>query len=195
MQVLAVAALNASLMFMLGSDFDTDPQLPWAAQILTDQASPNQMSRADRLYEKSGEYVAKVAGPDYEYAKQALRRAKQVQLQGLSLSAAAFETELLAHLRSNHPEKCHYIGEPALRSLIPLGVELAKRHSIATSAGLILLTGLAFALGHGFSTDLQFPWISSTLGNDRIDDPNKRVERLYSKTMTYLDHVLAYHER
>jgi hypothetical protein len=48
-----------------------------------------------------------------------------------------------------------------------------------------------FAQSHGFATDPQLPWVSATLNNPVVSDPNKRIERLYSKTMTYLRHVLT----
>jgi hypothetical protein len=54
-----------------------------------------------------------------------------------------------------------------------------------------LFINLMFALGHGFATDPQYPWISNTLYNSAVSDPDKRAERLYAKTMVYLDHVLA----
>jgi hypothetical protein len=50
------------LMFVFGSDFDTDPLLSWAAEILGDVLT-NQMAKAGRLYEKTNDYLEKVSGP------------------------------------------------------------------------------------------------------------------------------------
>ena len=50
---------------------------------------------------------------------------------------------------------------------------------------------MAFAVGHGFASDPLLPWVERTLQNEALGDANKRVERLYAKSMTYLDEVLA----
>jgi hypothetical protein len=179
------------LMFMFGSYFDTDPLMLWAAEILNDPVIVDQMVRAERLYEKLADYVEKVAGPENKFVKEALRRASQQRFEDLSVHMENFESETIARLATNYPQKCKYVGEPALKKLIPLGLELANRHSVSTNAGKVLLVGLMFTQGHGFATDPQLPWVSATLNNSAISDPNKRIERLYSKVMTYLDHVLA----
>ena len=179
------------MMFMFGTDFDTDPLLPWVAKILNDTAMPDQMKQADRLYEVLMDYVEKVAGPDNEYVNEALRRASLQRFEDLPLPAGNFEKEMIARLTANYPQKCEYVGESALRELIPLGVALANKHSVSMNAGKVFLIGLMFAQGHGFATDPQLPWIARTLTNPAITDPNKRIERLFSKTMTYLRHVLT----
>jgi hypothetical protein len=185
--------LYLELMFLFGSDFDTDPQLRWVAEILGQPGE--EMTRADLLHQKLKDYLDKVAGPENKFAKDALQRASKQRFEDLPVSGGDATREILRRLQGNYPEKYQYVGEEALRPLIPLGIELARRNSVSTNAGVVLLVGLAFTLGHGFATDIQFPWVASTLRNEAIGDPNKRVERLYSKAMTYLGRVLAYHER
>jgi hypothetical protein len=179
------------MMFMFGSDFDTDPLLPWVVKILNDTATADQMVRADRLYGHLVDYAEKVAGPDNAYIKEALRRASLQRFEDLPLPAGNFDKEMIARLKANYPQKCEYVGESALRELIPLGIALAGKYSVSTAVGKVFLIGLMFAQGHGFATDPQLPWVSATLNNPAISDPNKRIERLYSKAMTYLRHVLA----
>jgi hypothetical protein len=41
------------LLFVLGPDFDSDPDLPWAKEILTDPSARDGSERLDRLYEKT----------------------------------------------------------------------------------------------------------------------------------------------
>jgi hypothetical protein len=179
------------LMFMFGSDFDTDPLLPWVAQILNDTTIADQMVRADRIYGQLLDYVEKVAGPENAYVEEALRRASGQRFENLPVPAGDFDNEIIARLKTNYPEKCEYVGEPALRKLIPLGLALANKHSVSSNAGKVFLIGLMFAQGHGFASDPQLPWVQATLKNPAISDPNKRIERLHSKVMTYLRHVLA----
>src|SRR5262245_31809009 len=97
---------------------------------------------------------------------------------------------MIARLRANYPQKCEYVGQSALRELIALGLALARKYSVSTAAGKVFLIRLMFAQGHGFATDPQLPWVSVTLNNPAITDPNKRIERLYSKAMTCLRHLL-----
>jgi hypothetical protein len=183
--------LYIDLVFMFGCDFDTDPQLPWAQAILTDPELPDQLSRAEQLHAQSIQYVEAVAGPNYQYAKEAFRRARRVRYEDLAAPVSDLQSAALAGMKAIHPEKCAYVGEPALRTLVYKGVEMARSHSVSTLAGARLFINLMFALGHGFATDPQYPWISNTLYNSAVSDPDKRAERLYAKTMVYLDHVLA----
>ena len=48
-------------MCLLGGAFDTDVLLPWAAEILNDKSTPDQVARRDRLYHKTWEYIDHVA--------------------------------------------------------------------------------------------------------------------------------------
>jgi hypothetical protein len=45
--------LYLELMLLFGSHFDTDPQYPWATEILKDQAHGLQMQRAERLRKRA----------------------------------------------------------------------------------------------------------------------------------------------
>jgi hypothetical protein len=139
------------------------------------------------------DYLAKAAGPDNEYAKRAMRQASVQTLESVSLPREKLETHGLPMLRRNYPEKFRYVGNEPLRLLIAGAAESAGTYAAATDKGLGLFAALAFILGHRFASDPQFPWIEATLKDERVADANKRVERLYSKMMTYLQHVLAYH--
>jgi hypothetical protein len=97
---------------------------------------------------------------------------------------------MIRRMHEVHPEKADYVGQLALRKLVSRAIEEARRLSVSTDAGVCLLLGLMFMVGHGCVNDPVYPWIASTLGNPAVEDPNKRVERLYSKAMTYLDHAL-----
>ena len=127
------------LMFMFGSDFDTDPLLPWVAEILNDKTTPDQMVRAGRLYGTFLDYVEKVAGPDNHYVKTALRRAGEQRFEDLRIPSEDFENEMLARLKTNYPQKCEYVGESALRELIPLGRALARKYAVSKNEGVCTL--------------------------------------------------------
>lgn len=179
------------LMFMFGSDFDTDPQVPWAMAVLKDPALTDQIAKADRLYEQAMDCVEKVAGPEYEYAKRALRAARGVTFEQLPLPDRNFQAAMFSQLKEIHPQKVHYLGERRTKELIAYGQRLPQKLLLAPERGAALCVGAMFALGHGFGDDPLLPWISHTITNPAITDPATRSKRMYSRIMTYLDHILA----
>jgi hypothetical protein len=64
------------LMFMYGCDFDGDPQCGWASDVPQRNDFPDQMARADQLYNNAVVFTDKTAGTNHIYAKEALRRAQ-----------------------------------------------------------------------------------------------------------------------
>jgi hypothetical protein len=182
------------MMFMFGSAFDTDPQMPWAAESLKGEPHMDQFDRSMRLYENTTAYLERVAGPENIYTVRALRRLADLAGQELPPRATDFQEVMLSHLEAAYPEKCAYVGEDALMTLIDEGVEGAKEMSFSSVRGMALFVVLMFALGHGFADDPLFPWISKSLTDPRITDPGERAMRLEAKALTYLSHVLKYLE-
>lgn len=178
------------LVSMFGMDFDTDPQYPWAAQTLRSLDIPDQMQRADRLYEASSEYLEKAAGPENQFAIAALRRAAAVRWEELTAPGSATGPAILRRFQAVYPEKFAYVGAPAFVPLVRTAEQAAGPHGLGTAAGRALFAGLMFTLGHGFVSDPQFPWIAATLHKEAVTDSDKRAERLFSRMKTYLDAVL-----
>ncbi len=183
--------LYVELMFLFGSDYDTDPQYPWAGAVLTNPAYVDPMERAERLYDEMESYLDAVAGPDDEYSHRALRAMSGLPPDLTLLREARFEEQILALMKSIFPEKCRYVGKHSLCALITRAVEEAEAFSLATQEGKILFVGMMFALGHGFACDRLYPWVAYTLNNPSIKNPHKRIERLRSKGLTYLGQVLS----
>ena len=172
------------LMIMLGSDFDTDPQYPWAAAILTDPAISGQMDRAERLHEMWMKYLANVSGEGYEHEKAAVRRAGGVKFRDLPLFAGASMSDFIGYIAKVFPEKARFIGEPPIAALAARANTLSEHYRLDAGRGPTVLAGLMFAFGHGVTTDRQFPWIADTLVKD-MENPSARTERLYHRAMTY----------
>jgi hypothetical protein len=183
------------LIFMFGSEFDTDPLLAWAGGCLRDPSVDDQMERADRLYGALLDHLGRVAGPDNAYSIEALRRIDRARPEDYPASAADFEEVALRGLRDLYPQKCDDAGEPALRGVIRRGRELARRYAAEDDLGVALFIALLFALGHGFDHDPLFPWISEALSDPRVADPRRRVTRLHTRMKTYLHEALVYLER
>jgi hypothetical protein len=176
--------LYLDLMIMLGSDFDSDPQYPWAAALLDDPDTPDEMARAERLYEKAIDYSAKVFGPDYEQEKAAVRRAGLVRYEDLPSFTGGSADQIVAHFEAIFPEKVHYLGKAPILALSAEAMALANQHGLEPERGPAVLAGLMFAFGHGVTTDPQFPWVAATLVK-HAQDAATRTERLFRRALTY----------
>jgi hypothetical protein len=178
------------LMVMFGSQFDTDPLLPWAEGVLNNESIKNQMERADMLHEAMREYLNKVCGPEKKNWFEAMYRLSRMRLEDYPSPGGNFENEIKAGLYNVYPQKCKYPGEDALNHLIGRGKESALSYSISSAQGAALLIVLMFALGHGVTKDPLYPWISQTLEDESVADPNEKAKRLQAKMKTYLDQTL-----
>jgi hypothetical protein len=183
--------LYVELMFMCGSDFDTDPQLPWAEELLREDESPDQMSRAERLYAGAADYFDTAVGPGGEYEKEALHTVSRLRLEDLPAPGGSFREEAVRALKATYPQKCQHMGEARLRLLVQRGIELAGRHSLPQGAGEALCAHLILAFGHGCSADPQFPWIKLALNDTAVADPHEKVKLLHNRLTTYLERALA----
>jgi hypothetical protein len=179
------------LMFMFGSFFDGDPQLPWVMQILNDRAMQDQMVRAERLHGMTMEYLIYVVGPNKEYYMEALRRISQARVEDFPVTDGDIENAAVRALNTLYPQKCEYVEQARLRALIQGCLKEAKDHGVSTWKGVLLFILLAFTLGHGCASDPQFPWIGATLDNAPVGDPDARTERLYKKATAYLAGALG----
>jgi hypothetical protein len=180
---------------LLGIDFDTDPQYPWAAKLLDDATLTDQTQRADRVHGQLMDFLDAVDGPDHAYTNRALRVLRESPMATAPASSPDFADAMLCRMQEVHPEKAQYVGEPALRGLIAKALEESGKFNISTGAGVSLILALMFVIGHGCANDPKFPWIAGTLNNPAVVDPNQRADRLYSKAITYLDHVLTHLDR
>ena len=177
------------MMCMFGSDFDTDPQLPWAEGVLKNDAITDQMERADALFDKMTEYEEQVSGPEKEYYLKALERLSKAGLENYNLAAGSFDAEVVMALQSIYPQKCEHLGKDGLESLIAKGKAVAAEYSVTSKRGVALFIAIAFTIGHGFTKDPFFPWISKTLAEEGLQ-PSEKAERVLAKMKLYLDEVL-----
>lgn len=180
------------MMFLFGSDFDSDPQLPWAGSALRDPATPDQTMRADRLYGHAMTFIDIVAGPRNVHEQAALRRAAAVRFEDLPAPGDDFDDEVVRRLIRLHPEKCAFVGEAGLQALIPRADALTERHALPREKGVALLIGLMFTFGHGCMSDPQYPWIEDILTPLPPDaDGGPRAERLFKKFVAYLSRAVS----
>ena len=182
--------LYLEMMLLFGRYFDTDPQYPWAAQILANRDA-YQMQRAEQLYEKVLDYQEKVDGPDGIYAQAALDTLGLLGQQPLELNTENFADVARYELTRIYPQKVAYIGAAALDTLIRKGMDGAHRQRFVSGRSTFLVIVLMCAFGHGCGADPLYPWINRTFKDQTITDPETRAKRLEKKALTWLTHVRA----
>lgn len=181
--------LYIELIFLRGSDFDTDPQYPELGRILREEE--DQMWRAERMFDAVNDYIAKVSGPNGVNVRAALEAVAAFARAPAAFSTAGFVPEMLREMGRAFPQKATYVGEEALAALVEEGRAAARRYGFAATRAEALIVVLMFAFGHGCIADPLYPWISQTLADEQIVDATARAARLEKKALTWLDHVLA----
>ena len=179
--------LYMEMMYLFGSDFDTDPQYPRLAKILA--APDEQMQRAELLNEAVLDFQEKVCGSEAANVRRALGDLRILAQRPTTFPMSALVPGMLLEMRRNYPEIVTYVGEDELTALIQEGEAEARKHGFPVR-GAVLVVSLMFAFGHGCVSDPLYPWISRTLEDERIADSQARSERLEKKALTWLEHVL-----
>jgi hypothetical protein len=182
-------------MCLLGGGFDSDILLPWAAEILNGGSSSGQVARGDRLYNKTWDYIDRIAN-DYRDASGQPTTARfmpdlrQLRYGNDEIVTAAAMPQFLQslHVRFQRlfPAKCDYVGHENVRKAVVAGVESAKTYGIGAERGTILFASMTFVLGGGFDQDLLLPWASATLRDPAIPDQYKRADKLYAEGVSFL---------
>ena len=183
--------LYVGLMCMLGSYFDQDPQLPWAAKILTDENIVYPNDRADQLYHRAMVFLNEAAGKENQYLEIALRKMREFPVSALTRTGEnrdlSFGDYALKSLYALFPEKYEAVGDSAIRQMIRQGYQSARGYGLTGEAGIATYIGLMFMLGSGFDRDPRYPWAEAILTDAVLSDPVRKGEALYQSAMAYLD--------
>ena len=182
--------LYLEMMLLFGSHFDSDPQYPWAREILFDKHSISQMQRADWLFDKIVDFQEKVSGPNGENTRKAMEAVREIGNKPLNLSESDYDDTMRREIYRVFPQKVDFIGNENLLELIRQARVDARKYDLPSTQGDTLMVVLKFAFGHGCGSDPLYPWIGRTLSDDKIVDGKARSERLEKKAITWLDHVL-----
>ena len=131
------------------------------------------------------DYNQKVSGPKNIYALDALRNIALMARQPLTVSASNFMPDMLQAMASLYPQKAAYVGREGLEALIQKAMGGAKRQRFATVRGVVLVSVLMLAFGHGCAIDPLYPWIAKTFKDDTLTDPEARAKRLEKNALTW----------
>ncbi len=135
--------LYLTMMFMIGSYFDEDPQLPWAKSMLESNEP------LDRLHDRTLDHLDTVAGEENEHVIRALVRARSQELDSLPrIDAPDFESETVKLLQYVYPTKFQVQGHDASLEAVQLAVMRADQYDMRAGAPLLAIHMLL--LGAGF---------------------------------------------
>lgn len=181
--------LYIELIFLRGSDFDSDPRYSDIGKIL--KTNDEQMQRAEQIHQAMLDYHETVPGPGNINVHNALETLSGIAQRPVSFSPYNFEQDMLKELTNAFPQQADYVGSKKLLALIREGRSKAKTYNFTSIRAEAMLVILMFAFGHGCTNDPLYPWIANTLTDIKITDSAARAKRLEKKARTWLDHVIA----
>ncbi len=186
------AGFTVGLVFMLGVDFDTDPQIPWAARKLDDAAVADRDRRILNVHEEAVAFLARTAGEKNEHLVKAMIRLKAVDLKEYPQPGSpAWENGVFALLSRWYPQKVEIQGEGPTKALIRTTNVAAAKYRILSAPGLGLYATLMFMLGSGFDRDPLYPWAARALTNPGIPNEAARVTTLHRDALGYVQASLT----
>jgi hypothetical protein len=183
--------LYLATMLILGSDFDTDPQYPWAASILSD---PTMEEPDERIFHLSDEVLAywqRVAGNEEEHWHQALATfCALAQSRSWRAVGTHLDGDVGTWLREIWPTKYAGMAEDLVCRVIQQGRQSAHELGLTGSKASTLYIGAMFLLGQNWLQAPQFPWGQSFRGDDPIDNRSRRLESLFEVVTEHLQGMM-----
>ncbi|NJO18601.1 MAG: hypothetical protein HC877_23610 [Thioploca sp.] len=178
--------LYLNLMLLLGSDFDTDIQLPWAKEVLKEKTIIDPSVRIEQLYDVAMDHLDQVAGVKGEYFDRVIVKVRSKLSEWMLLIEPVFEPDLVSLLNWLYPQKIQLIGKDILHQLIKQSITSTQVYGIATQGGMILYVSLMLILGSRFDKDPKYPWFATILNNASLTNELK-VKVFYTEVRNQLD--------
>lgn len=180
-----------TLMFLLGSSFDVDPLLPWAAAILADTDGEPEDLIAARLRDEAMAYLDAADGEDSEHVDAAMERLRATPLEDLFPALGDTGAVILEGLERLHPRKCAAAGQPAISAMIDRARAAAAAIGMETARGAGLVAVMMLLLGVGFANDPLIPWAGPLLAGIGAAPAAEREAQLHRALVARTADVLA----
>lgn len=90
-----------------------------------------------------------------------------------------FERRMTSHLKRFFPSEYEKAGEPATTEMIRRGIQNASGLGFKSERDVCLYLSLMYVFGEDFETNPELGWVPAILGDEAIDDPSEKIERLY----------------
>ncbi len=178
-------------MFVLGSNFDTDPQYPWANFILNDKNIKNPQNRIDKLSKKAEEVFREIAGLNQVFLNRTLINIKNNSVEVFrTLMTSEFKTKH-EYLNILYSKKYEVIGEVNLITMAEDGFRKARKYGLTSEPALQIYIVFMFMLGHSFDIDPQFPWASKILNDRNISNEKEKMKILFDRAILALKSFFA----
>lgn len=171
-------ALFVNLMFLLGTEFDSDIQLEAIAAALKGPVEAESLVRINTSYDLAMAYLDEIEGPDGGNVARLLVRVRDLKYKDFeSFSSGDLGAALHKFFLILYPAKAQKQGEAMTVQLAAAAVGAGPAPHVA------IVATHAFLLGTGFLRDPQFPWIRPAL---EAGGP----EALLPKSQEYAKHLL-----
>jgi len=184
--------LYITVMFMLGSNFDTDFFFPWAPEILKDKSEADPSVHADKLADTALDFMKRIAGENNEDMNRAFltlrKELSQIFSQTPTGNFAIHAKDLLQRL---YHRKYTVLGDRTIDRLVNVGRKTAADYGITSGNGQILLIVLMFFLGSACDREPFLPWMKDILTDPAMEDQDKKVKRLYEESVNYMEKRLT----
>jgi len=178
------------LMFMFGGYFDSDPQHPWAAEVLTCPAIMEQGSRANWLHAATSQYLLDVIKPERPSLRQAVKERLSLPFEDTFPPEKNLEESLISIMHVLSPPRCKYAKDEVLRTLIRQAFRKAEKFLIPSNRGRVLMAVFTIAGGHGFDRDPLYGWISIATDHNTHSSVDERIVALAEKAQLYFGAML-----
>jgi len=176
------------IMLVLGSDFDTDPLYPWAAELLRGQPDSPAAERVALLRRRTRRFLENADGPRAENLDRAIERVRCSSLtELLPDSDGKLEEYAAGRLRFLQPEKLDQVGTAVIPRLLRKGIETATAVGAPNIRAITMIAGLMFMLGHGFFRDPQYPWFCRAFDKAKESKNALTVSRLHRLVLAHLE--------
>lgn len=180
--------LYITVMFMLGSNFDTDFFFPWAPETLKDKNEINPSIRADKLADTALDFMKKIAGQNNADMNRAFLELRKEHPKIITRTPADdFTVYTKDFLQKLFHKKYIALGDTITDQLIQHGIQTAVDYNITAQNGQLLLIVLMFFMGTACDREPFLPWLSKVLNDPTPQDQSKKVRRLYKESINYLE--------
>jgi len=151
-------------MLLFGSEFATDPQYPWIAEVLARDDFEEELHKSEALYEAVKKHLDEVAGTDHRYVRGCLRRLLRMLEGDLPVQQETFAHDMARVFEELHSEKTEAAGPVAIEALVQHATERARNEYLLTGTrSIALLAILMWFSGYRCDEDPFRPWIREAL--------------------------------
>ncbi len=179
--------LYITVMFMLGSNFDSDFMYPWAREILVGEM-PDPSERAVALADKALDFMKEIGGPENRHINRAFLGLRK-ELPAIMEDREIGELKRYAKtkLQKIFPAKFEALGETVVARLVEEGTVAATKYNIRSKAGHALYIGMMFFMGSAMDREPFLPWVGKILNDKSLAENGGTEKRLYDETRAFLE--------